>query len=162
MSRNILLAGALGVVVAVLLVWRMASPPPPPPRPAPTAAPTVPPPVRTNEAVPLPASTPSSSAAAPASAVPLEAAMLEAKKLEDVRVALRAGDPKKALAELESYDRVVREGVLRHEATLLRVEALAGSGRRTDALALAMRSRDDPSFAPYKDRLEAVLADAGL
>jgi hypothetical protein len=46
--------------------------------------------------------------------------------------------------------------------TLVKIEALAKVGRKTDALALAMSTRDDPAFAPYQGKLQAVLVDAGL
>jgi hypothetical protein len=155
MNKNtVAAAGVIGVLVAVV-VWRVSSPSKDVPAPAPPVASSIPsPPVQE----PAAAASPTVVASAPA--IPVGAALGEVKKLDDARTALRAGDPKRALATLESYDQ--NEGVLRHEATLIRVEAFAASGRRTDALALAMRTRDDPTFAPYRDRLEEILADAGL
>ena len=89
--------------------------------------------------------------------------MLEAQKLDGVRASLAAENPRRALAELESYDRVVRNGgLMKHEASLLRVEALSRAGRRTDARALAYTLRDDPTFQDYQKRLDGLLADAGL
>jgi hypothetical protein len=155
MNKNTIAAAAVIAALLAILVWRTST------APKEVAAPTVqteplPPKATAQPEPPPPPAMPS------ASSIPLGAAMGEAKKIDEAQTALRAGDPKRALAALESYDRYEREGVLRHEATLLRVEALAGSGRKTDALALAMRSREDPSFAPYRDRLDAILADAGL
>jgi hypothetical protein len=155
MSKNtIAAAGVIGVLLAIV-GWRVASSPKEVPAPvASTAAPAPEP-----EPVPPPSS---ASPVVVATAPPIagDAPSFEVKKLDDARTALRAGDPKRALAEAESIDQ--HAGVIRHEATLLRVEALAGSGRRSDALALAMRTRDDPTFSPYRDRLDEILADAGL
>ncbi len=95
--------------------------------------------------------------------VDLGPAMLEARKLDDARVALAKNDPKAALAALDSYERVVRgPGALRHEATVLRVEALVKVGRKVDARALAMSVRDDSAWADDQPRLDAILEDAGL
>jgi hypothetical protein len=154
MSKNtIAAAGVIGVLVAII-VWRVAGSPKEVPAPvasAPELEPVPPPPAPSPVVV---------ASAPPMPAMPADAPSFEVKKLDDARTALRAGDPKRALTEAESIDQ--HAGVLRHEATLLRVEAYAVSGRRSDALALAMRTRDDPTFAPYRDRLDEILADAGL
>jgi phage shock protein A len=88
--------------------------------------------------------------------------MLEAKKVQAARAALQAGNPKLALQEIESYEKIPEHAALSQEAVLVKIEALSKVGRRTDALALGMSTRDDPAFANYRDRVEAVLRDAGL
>ncbi len=88
--------------------------------------------------------------------------LLEAKVVHQARTALAAGDPRGALKELEFYDKIPNASSLKQEATILRIQALAQVGRKTDARALAYSTRDDPSFKTYQDRVEAALAgDAG-
>jgi hypothetical protein len=94
--------------------------------------------------------------------VDLGTAVIAAQKLQAARAALAAGNPKGALEQVESYERRGDMTALKQEMTLVKIEALPKVGRRTDALALAMSTRDDPSFAPYQDKIQAVLVDAGL
>ncbi len=88
-------------------------------------------------------------------------ALLEMKKLQVARAALDANDPKRALKEIEAYEKIPGTYALKTEATVLKIEALAKSGRKTDALALAMSARDDPAMASQLPRIEA-LRDAGV
>jgi hypothetical protein len=106
-----------------------------------------------------PAPSASASAVAITSGAPVDMAqlLLEAKTVEAARAALAAGDPKKALKELEFYDKIPNAQSLRQEATLLKIEALSLVGRKTDARALAYSTRDDPSFNSYQGRIEALL-----
>ena len=88
--------------------------------------------------------------------------LLEAKTVEAARSALAAGDSRKALKELEFYDKIPNAQSLRQEATLLKIEALTQVGRKADARALAYSTRDDPSFNAYQGRIETLLNnDAG-
>lgn len=88
--------------------------------------------------------------------------LLEAKTVEAARSALASGNPKKALKELEFYDKIPNASSLRQEATLLKIEALSLVGRKAEARALAYSTRDDPSFNSYQGRIETLLEnDAG-
>lgn len=91
-------------------------------------------------------------------------ALTEAKKLDDARAALARKDPKAALAALDEWEKGTHgDGKLQHEATLLRVETLPKLGRKSDALVIAFKARDDDAWSEEeKERLRAVLADAGL
>jgi len=166
MTSNQKIAGGIGAVVAVVVVvyaLRKDDPPKgtttstttettttaPDPRTAPTPQPPM----------------PSASSAGPVTSgapISVETLAQEAKYVESARAALHAGDPKKALAELERYELVPGRGALKQEAALIKIEALSKVGRKTDALALGMSTRDDPSFAPYRGRVDGVLEDAGL
>lgn len=89
--------------------------------------------------------------------VNMEQLLLEAKYVENARSALAAGDPKRALRELDFYDKIPNATSLRQEATLIKIEALSQSGRKAEARALAYSTRDDPSFNSYQDRIEGIL-----
>lgn len=91
-------------------------------------------------------------------------ALSEAKSLDEARAALARKDPKAALAALDAWERGTHgDGKLQHEATLLRVETLPKLGRKSDALVIAFKARDDASWTEEeKERLRAVLGDAGL
>jgi len=125
----------------------------------PTVAPAPPPTPGTNPAPTVVLTAPLTSGA------PVDMATLaqEAKIVAEARAALNAGEPRKALAAIERYEKIPDRGSLTPEATLVKIEALAKvSGRRTDALALGMSTRDDPKMASYQPRVEALLQDAGL
>jgi hypothetical protein len=113
----------------------------------------------------VPPSSTATAAAAPMTSgepVDLGTAIFAAQKLQAARAALAAGNAKAALEDVESYERRPEVTALKQDMTLVKIEALAKVGRRTDALALAMSSRDDPAFAPYQGKIQAVLVDAGL
>jgi hypothetical protein len=88
-------------------------------------------------------------------------ALLEMKKLQVARAALDANDPKRALEEIEAYEKIPGAYAMKGEATTLKIEALAKSGRKTDAVALAMSARDNPEMAAQLPKIEA-LRDAGV
>lgn len=125
-----------------------------------TAAPRPPP-------APLPSPPPATGApsVAPTTSGPpvsMATLALEAKLVASAREALAKGDAKKALEEIERYERIPDRGSLVPEATVVKVEALSKVGRRTDALALGMSTRDDPKMASYQGRIDDILQDAGL
>lgn len=165
-STQKLIGGAAVVlaIVAIVIATRKEDPP----KTTTTTADTTEkrePSTPTTTAQPTRAAEPSSSAPAPiVSGAPVDVSTLaqEAKTVEAARAALRAGDPKKALVEIERYERIPNGGSLKQEATILKIEALSKSGRKTDALALGMSTRDDPTFAPYRERVDSALTDAGL
>jgi RNA polymerase sigma-70 factor, ECF subfamily len=77
---------------------------------------------------PRPAPKPSSSA---------EALQLELQRLDATRRRLAAGQADQALALLDAYERATPRGVLKLEAEVLRIDALARSGRLPQAQARA-------------------------
>ncbi|MBX3233286.1 MAG: hypothetical protein KIT84_33360 [Labilithrix sp.] len=111
-----------------------------------------------------PPPTPDPSAAPIASGPPVNMATLaqEAKHVANAREALASGDAKKALHEIDLYEAIPGRNALTPEATMVKIEALSKVGRRTDALALGMSTRDDPKMASYQGRVEDILQDAGL
>jgi hypothetical protein len=165
-SKNLILV-VLGAVVAGILVFLLTKPGPEPTRPAASSAPPVasaaPRESEVPHAPPIASARAAVDAGASAAPVDLGMALLAAKKVEAARAALAAGDAKKALAEIEEYQRMPEATALSQEAVLVKIEALAKvGGRKTDAVALAMSTRDDPSYAPYQDRIQAILSDAGF
>jgi hypothetical protein len=76
----------------------------------------------------------------------------EVTTLEHARAALASGDTKKALEQLATYQNVLHGTRLTAEATLLKIEALASSGRRTEAADLARRFIDANRGNPLVDR----------
>jgi len=66
--------------------------------------------------------------------------------------ALSSGDPRAALAALDRYDHVLKGKVMRAEATLLRIEALARTGQTGAASTLAQRFVEQNPGSPLVDR----------
>jgi hypothetical protein len=93
-----------------------------------------------------PASKPSASPPAP---LTLEE---ETSALQAVQAELRSGKPSAALALLDGYVRAARHRHLAAEAELLRIQALAASGRGADASALAKRFVEAYPTSPLVDR----------
>lgn len=94
-------------------------------------------------------------------AVDMTQVLLEAKIVDRARAALAAGNAKKALEEIEYYEKIPNRSALRQEATVLKIQALIQVGRKTDARSLAYATRDDPAFNSYRSRIEGILADGG-
>ena len=168
MNRNILLAIVASLAVAGL-VFILTRKNPPPASPADLA------PSFASAAVPNPVSPPTAQPAAPVTidpaqvkAVPgqtldLATVALEAKMISNAEALLAAGKPRDALKQIDAYEHVPDRAALVPEATFVKIEALARvGGRKTDALALAMQARLDPTMDPYRARIEDVLADAGV
>ncbi len=82
----------------------------------------------------------------------------ETAMLDRARRALRAGDAQAALASLERYDAAPSRHVLRSEALLLRVRALATAGRRAEACALVGDVSDRPDES-YAEQLKAFCTE---
>lgn len=76
----------------------------------------------------------------------------EVTTLESARAALASGDTKKALELLAGYQNVLHGTRLAAEATLLKIEALADSGRKSEAANLARRFIDANRGNPLVDR----------
>ena len=80
----------------------------------------------------------------------------EVAALDAARSALSAGDPKRALAQLDRYDSQLHGARLRAEALLLRSEALAADGRKAAAAALAREFLATYPNSTLADRARAL------
>jgi hypothetical protein len=132
-----------------------AQPAKPPPPLVPTASVTAGP---TEPSEPTVASKPSS-AARRAVAAPVSGGIVEeTDAIDRARAALRRGDAAAALSALDRRDaRFGRGGVLGHEATVVRVEALVRAGRRAEAVALARGFLAHNPNSPYASRVRGLL-----
>jgi TolA-binding protein len=101
--------------------------------------------------------------AAPTNADPGEAARGsksiagEIALLDTVRRSLASGQASAALAGLAEYDKKYASGVLRPEAVLLRIEALARAGNTSSARRLAARFLRDHPTTPHEARVRALV-----
>lgn len=75
--------------------------------------------------------------ASPGTAALADDLAAELADLDKARQKIRAGDSAGALAQLDTYAKNHPKGTLATEATLLRVEALVGAGRRDEARTVA-------------------------
>jgi outer membrane protein assembly factor BamD (BamD/ComL family) len=82
----------------------------------------------------------------------------EIAAVDRARQALTIGDPVAALSALEDYERLEPSGALRPEATLLRIEALEGTGRHAYALSLAEKFLTAYPVAPQAPRLRSLMS----
>ena len=162
------LAGAAGVIATLVVAYLLLrAPEAPSPGPRGTEAPSA---TSVRTAPPEPVASVAPRAVVPPSAttitsgqpVELGSALTQTKKVAAVRAALAAGDHRLALREIEEYEKFPEPRVLREEVTVLKIQTLPHVGRRTDALALALSTRDDPTFAPYQVQIDAIVTDAGL
>jgi hypothetical protein len=80
--------------------------------------------------------------------------------LDAARRALRGGDARLALGELDRHQAEFPRGLLGQEATLLRIEALARSGSRPAAEALARQFLARQPNSPHAKRIESLLGQA--
>jgi hypothetical protein len=148
------------------------SPPPPSPQsaaddivvaPAPPALAATP---RGASAIAVATASPPARVTEPAPSPPLSApddASLrdEVERLDRARVSLAAGRTASTLAQVDAYALAFPQGALRDEAELLRIEAMAQTGRADDSL--AARSRAERLLAgdehgPHARRLRAIIA----
>jgi hypothetical protein len=83
----------------------------------------------------------------------------EIAELDVARRALSSGDASGALAALNDYDRSGNAGMLRQEATLLRIEALARAGNVPAARRLANRFLRAHPNSPHERRIRALVGD---
>lgn len=105
---------------------------------------------------------PNPSAITSGSPIEMTNVLREAELVDQAKTALAQGNPKRALEVIHAYEQTPEPRSLKGEAALVKIDALAKTGRRTDALAFAMSTRDDPAYAPYQKRIELSLVDAGL
>jgi hypothetical protein len=85
----------------------------------------------------------------------------EIAALDRARTALTSGDPAGALRVLDEYERVLRGTRLTAEATMLRIDALARSGRATEASSLAARFVEANPGSALADRARAFIRSQG-
>jgi hypothetical protein len=157
---------ALGVGAGALMVGLVHRPPQAPPAAPPAARPTieVAPPVEPASAghadtEPVPSAVaPTPSIKSSLSRKPKPDLTDEIALLDRVHEATRAGDPRGALELLGSYPRRFPRGALAPEATMLRIEALAASGQKSAAMALARQVLAASPTSPHAERLQAMAA----
>jgi hypothetical protein len=119
--------------------------------------------VEATRALAEPASAPLAPSAAPPEA-PSEGASArsiarEVAALDAVRARLAEGRADEALSELDAYDGVHPRGVLREEASVLRVEALIGAGQREPARQLAEHFLRAHPASPHAARVRALVGE---
>jgi hypothetical protein len=158
-----LLIGGVVVAVAVVAVVKMSGNDPPAKAdagPTTTAVDTTPPPIMS---APRPGDSKPTAEPAPAgTSIDIANAAFEAKMVTRAQSKLDKGDYKGALQEIEDYEKIPNRELLTEKATVIKIAALSHVGRRTDALALAMETRDDPKFKDYHEQIEDILVDAGV
>jgi hypothetical protein len=116
-----------------------------------------PPPVEQPEEPALSAPTRSKLTPAPERAGGLDAELAE---LQPARAALNSGNPEKALLLLDRFQQSFPRAALGLEASVLRLEALVGSGQFESARRLSQRLLQNQPEGPYADRVRALLARA--
>ncbi len=81
----------------------------------------------------------------------------EVRALDRARGLLQQGNSAACLAELERYKKAYPEGLLRQEATVLRVEALNRAGERAAAESAANSLLREHPDSPYRDRVKKAV-----
>jgi hypothetical protein len=114
-----------------------------------------PPPVEQPEEPALSAPARSKLTPAPERAGGLDAELAE---LQPARAALNSGNPEKALLLLDRFQQSFPRAALGLEASVLRLEALVGSGQFESARRLSQRLLQNQPEGPYADRVRALLA----
>jgi TolA-binding protein len=84
----------------------------------------------------------------------------EIASLDRARGALGAGDPQKAIRELDRHSREFPRGALAPEAEVLRIESLLRTGQRARAASLARRFLERHGRGPHASRVRSLLAQA--
>jgi hypothetical protein len=132
------------------------------------------PPGLTGEGTGLPSAEAASRAASaePAAAPPQNRTLEEAGRasspsiareiaaLDVARRLLGSGNPRGALGALDDYEAQAKTGMLRQEATLLRIEALAGAGDASAARRLAHRFLQNHPHSPHENRIRALVGES--
>jgi hypothetical protein len=80
----------------------------------------------------------------------------EIRMLDQVRAQIRSGSPKRALVLLATYGERFPKGAFRQEASVLRMEALASSGDKARASALANKFLADHPKSPHVERVRRI------
>jgi len=165
---------AVAVVVTGWLAWRGGREPTAPSGPAPVVAAPAPapsaetldPPTDTLPPAPVPPPAADTPRAATASAVatastakPADSLAAQIAALDAARGLLAAGDANGCIAALDRLQRDYPRTPLAQEAAVLRIEALAASGRRVQARALATRFLAAHPDSPYATRLRTLTGE---
>jgi len=87
----------------------------------------------------------------------LPALSQEIALMDQARTALRSGSPEKALALLGQYRTQFPQGSFGQEVTVLRIESLATSGNRNQAIAEANSFLEMQPNSPHAERLRRVI-----
>jgi hypothetical protein len=113
------------------------------------------------EAPAEPASRPSQNRAPEAAGRPNSPSIArEIAALDVARRLLGNGNPRGALGALDDYEAQAKTGMLRQEATLLRIEALAGAGDTSAARRLAHRFLQNHPHSPHENRVRALVGES--
>lgn len=81
----------------------------------------------------------------------------EVRLLDEARARCSSGNYAQAIAYLDRYQQQFRAGALGPEALVIRVQALIGQGRRSEALALAKPFIATSPHSPVAKRLDSLL-----
>lgn len=81
----------------------------------------------------------------------------ETAQLDRIRTAVRGGDTLRALRALDAYDEQFRDGILRPEAEVLRIEVAVGSGALLQARALAHAFIARYPTSPHVSRIRELV-----
>jgi TolA-binding protein len=164
-------AGTVGAVAIWAGVHALTSRPaavPPPPPPAPLAAPVqkaAPPSPEAATAVnaepaPAPATPPPAPKPSLHNAMTADTSLAaELAALEQARAALLGHDYGQALHSLDEYARRFPKPQLRSEATVLRVESLAGRGDRDAAARIGRDFLQNHPNGPYAQRVRSLIGE---
>jgi hypothetical protein len=109
----------------------------------------------------LPAPLPNLATSDEPSAAQPDGLLSEVAILDQVRSLLLARDPLRALEVLDGYRSTWPRGRLGPEATVLRIEALVHSGRRTQAIALANEFLATHAATPFAHRIRTLVGIDG-
>jgi len=129
-------------------------PPPPPQERAAASPPASPTTVTVAENRPSP---PPQKVAPPRASSP--SLSLELAAIDGARTALDQGDAKGCLGQLDAYERSFPRGVLRQEATVMRIDALLRARDHAGARSLGDAFLAHDPTSPYSDRIRHLLAD---
>jgi TolA-binding protein len=83
----------------------------------------------------------------------------EIAAIDQAKRALASGDPAAALRRVDDYDAAFPRGTLAAEATALRIEALARTGRLGDARAELARLRATHPHSPLLENLARLVGE---
>jgi TolA-binding protein len=84
----------------------------------------------------------------------------EIRLLDEARIALRSKDPGRALSTVNRYLAQFPRGSFRQEASVLRIEALAMNGNKTQAATEAKRFMTTHPSSPHVDKLQRITQSA--
>jgi hypothetical protein len=110
-----------------------------------------------------PKSAPSSrrgTTSAPSTSADAASIAREIALLDEARTLVARGQSSAALGALSNYRKEFSRGVLRQEATLLQIEALAKSGNLAAAREIGQRFLREHPRTPHEKRVRALLGDA--